>query len=110
MDVYGSIMVAISSVELNRHHFSLRPHWGCYQARVIGAQLHFAGHPTGEVTNSSSFFPGHELSTGTNREDVEYVIFFKGYPCLFPEFLMFGEPQKFWKIRIHTSRIVKHGG
>jgi hypothetical protein len=23
---------------------------------------------------------------------------------------MFGEPQKFWKIRIHTSRIVKHGG
>ena len=86
MDVYGSIMVAISSVELNRHHFSLRPHWGCYQARVIGAQLHFAGHPTGEVVPNSSSFFRHELSTGTNREDVEYVGFFKGDPFFFQNF------------------------
>ena len=38
-------MVAISLTH-GPCFYPTSPDWGCHQARVIGAQLHFSGHPT----------------------------------------------------------------
>ena len=45
MVLYGTYMVAISFTH-GPGFYPTSPDWGCHQARVIGAQLHFSRHPT----------------------------------------------------------------